>query len=304
MVVLCIVLGAAAAHADCAAPSSPGLKICFPNEGSTVMYVPGVEMAATTAGAGVHHVEVWVNGTKRDNFSYLPGHLYDASMKNGWNRVTVKVWDTAGNLLQATRSFHVTGFGVGTCATPATSGVNLCWPLSGSFQPNDAVPIAATARGLNSKIKYVNLYVDGKFLVGQAASYIVSGGAVTAGKHLVTATAVDYAGHRFTATHTFNAYYNFDCNPRTGQCWPGVVINQPYGPDVPTSFTLQADVQNNPRPITAMKVYVDGVLRVSNGGPGITLAITFPKDSTHIVWVNAWDTAGKQYSAYQTYYAQ
>jgi hypothetical protein len=67
---------------------------------------------------------------------------------------------------------------------------------------------------------------------------------------------------------------------------------------------LQADVQNNPKPITAMKVYVDGVLKVSNNGPGITAQITFPKNSTHIVWVKAWDSAGKQYAAYQTYYAQ
>jgi hypothetical protein len=53
-----------------------------------------------------------------------------------------------------------------------------------------------------------------------------------------------------------------------------------------------------------MKVYVDGVLKVSNNGPGITAQITFPKNSTHVVWVKAWDSAGKQYAAYQTYYAQ
>jgi hypothetical protein len=302
--VVCLVLGAAVAHADCPAPNSPGLKICFPNEGSTVMYVPGIEMSVNTAGRGVHYVEVWVNGTKRDKFTYLPSNLYDASMKNGWNRVTVKVWDTAGNLYQAVRSFNVTGYGVGTCPTPSTAGVNLCWPANGSIQPNDAVPMSATARGLNSKIKYVNLYVDGKFLVGQASNYIVSGGGVSAGTHKVTAKAVDYAGHTFTATHTFNAYYNFDCNPRTGECYSGIVINKPNGPDVPTSFNLQADVQNNPKPITLMKVYVDGVVKVSNNGPGITAQITFPKNSTHIVWVKAWDTAGKEYAVYQTYYAQ
>jgi hypothetical protein len=302
---VCLVLGAAvAAHADCAAPSSPGLKICFPNEGSTVMYVPGMEMAATTASGGVNHVEVWVNGTKRDDFSFLPANLYDASMKNGWNRVTVKVWDTAGNLYQAVRSFNVTGYGVGFCSTPSTAGINLCWPRTGSIQPNDAVPMAATARGLNSKIKSVNLYVDGKFLVGQASNYILSGGGVTAGTHTVTAKAVDYAGHTFTASHTFKAYYNFDCNPRTGECYSGIVINKPNGPDVPTSFTLQADVQNNPNPITGMKVYVDGVLKVHNTGPGITAQLTFAKDSTHIVWVQAWDTTGKLYATYQTYYAQ
>ena len=61
------------------------------------MYVPGIEMGAKTASGMVRRVDVWVNGTKRDNFDYLPGTLYDASMKNGKNRVTVQVWDTAGN---------------------------------------------------------------------------------------------------------------------------------------------------------------------------------------------------------------
>lgn len=305
VLIFCTVLGVAvAAHADCAAPSAPGLKICFPNEGSTVMYVPGIEMAASTASGMVRRVDIWVNGTKRDSFNYLPGTLYDASMKNGKNRVTVQVWDSAGHLYQSVRTFYVTGYGVGQCAAPSTPGVNLCWPMEGSIQPNDAVPISATATGQGSKIKSISLYIDGKFLVSQGSNYIESGGGVSAGTHKVTAKAVDYAGHTFTVSHNFNAYYNFDCNPRTGECYSGIVINKPQGPDVPTSFTFQADVQNNPEPITAMKVYVDGALRASSSGPGITAQLTFAKDSTHVVWVKAWDTAGKLYAAYQTYYAQ
>ena len=268
------------------------------------MYVPGVEMAASTSSGAIKRVDVWVNGTKRDTFNYLPGTLYDASMKNGKNRVTVQVWDTSGNSYQAVRTFNVTGYGVAQCSTPAAAGVNLCWPLEGSLQPNDAVPIAATARGLNSKIKYVNLYIDGKYLVGQSSASILSGGGMTAGIHKVTARAVDYAGHVFTVSHTFSTYYNFDCNPRTGECYSGIVINKPEGPDVPTSFTFQADVQNNPKPITTMKVFVDGVQTASSSGPGISAQLTFQSNSTHIVWVKAWDTAGKLYAAYQTYYAQ
>lgn len=268
------------------------------------MYVPGIEMAVNTASGNVQRVEVWTNGTKRDGFNYLPGTLYDASMKNGWNRVTVRVWDTAGHMYQAVRSFNVVGYGVGACAAPTAPGVNLCWPLTGSWQPNDAVPISAAARGLNSKIKYVNIYVDGKFLVGQSSNSIQTGSGVSAGTHTVTARAVDFAGHTFTTSHKFNTYYNFDCNPKSGECWAGIVINKPNGQDVPTSFTFQADVQNNPKPITSMKVYVDGVVKVSNNGPGITAQLSFAKNSTHIVWVKAWDTAGKMYAVYQTYYAQ
>jgi hypothetical protein len=299
-----LIANATIARADCAAPSSPGVRICFPNQNSTVWYVPGLEMAATTASGAIARVEVWDNGTKRDNLRSLPGNLFDGSMKNGWNRVTINVWDTAGHLYQASRSFFVTGFGVGDCSTPSTAGINLCWPLSGSSQPNNTVPISATARGLNSTIKYVNIYVDGKFLVGQPGSQIETGSGMTAATHTVTARAADQAGHVFTTTNSFKTFYNFDCNPKNGACSPGIVINKPQGDDVPSTFTVQADVQNNPLPVTAMKIYVNGVVRASSTGPGITASFTLPANTTHYMLVKAWDTSGKVYASYQNLYVQ
>lgn len=293
-----------AAHADCAAPTSPGLRICYPSQGSTVMYVAGIEMAANTASGAVARVEVWDNGTKRDNFRYLPSTLYDGSMTNGWNRVTVRVWDTDGNFYQAVRSFYVTGYGVSVCSEPGKAGVNLCWPRSNSAQPNNATPIAATARGQNSKIKYVNIYVDGKFLVGQGGRSIVTGAGLSAGKHTVTARAVDYAGHIYTATNTFKAFYSYDCNPISGKCSPGVIINKPVSEDVPTTFRVQADVHDNPDPISAMKIYVDGTVKAQSSGPGITTSLTLPSNSTHRMTITAWDIKGKTYTTYQNLYVK
>lgn len=292
------------AHADCTAPSSPGLRICFPNQNSVVMYTAALEMSVSTASGAIARVEVWDNGSKRDNFPYLPATLYDGSMKNGWNRVTVKVWDTAGNLYQAQRSFYVTGFGAGKCSAPSTAGINLCWPAPNSLQPNQAVPISATAKSQNSNIKYVNIYVDGKFLVGQAGNYIVTGAGVSAGTHTITARAVDSAGHTFKTSSTFKAFYGYDCNPRTGACSPGIVINKPGTEDVPTTFTVQADVQNNPAPISAMKVYIDGVAKASSSGPGLTTSLTLPANTTHRMIIKAWDTSGKIYESYQNLYVQ
>jgi hypothetical protein len=290
------------AHADCAAPGSPGLRICFPTENSAVMYTAGIEMAATTASGAVARSEVWVNGTKRDSFGFLPGTLYDASMTNGWNHVTIKAWDTNGNLYQAKRSFYVTGYGIDRCATPSSAGVNLCWPRANSLQPNETVGISATAKGQNSSIKYVNIYVDGKFLVGQGGNSIVTGMGVSAGTHTVTARAVDYAGHVFNASSTFKTFYSYDCNPVTGACSPGIVINKPGSEDVPTTFTIQADVQNNPSPISSMKIYIDNVLKFRSGGPGVTGSVTLPANSTHRMVIMAWDTSGKVYESYQNLY--
>jgi hypothetical protein len=266
------------------------------------MFTAGIEMAATTASGSVRRVEVWDNGTRRDDFPYLPGTLYDGSMKNGWNHLTVKVWDTGGHLYQAQRSFYVTGFGAGKCSTPSSAGVNLCWPVFNGWQPNQAVSISATAKARNSNIKYVNIYVDGKFLVGQSGNYIVTGAGMSAGTHTVIARAVDYAGHVYKASSTFKAFYSYDCNPKSGACSPGILIHMPGAEDVPTTFTVQADVQNNPAPISSMRVYIDGVSKAASSGPGVTTSLTLPANSTHRMVIRAWDTAGKVYESYQNLY--
>lgn len=290
-----------AASAQCAAPSANGIRICFPNEGSTVTYVPPMEMSATVKSGAIRTVKIWDNGTLRDTVPFLPNTIYDASMTNGWNRVTVQVWDTGGNFYQAVRSFYVTGYGVNFCHVPSAPGVNLCWPLEGSLQPNN-IPISATARGA-SKISSLSVYLDGRKVLAASDNYILSGAYSTAGTHRVTVVAHDTTGHTYKTSHTFTAYYEHDCNPKTGVCSPGIVINKPLGaPDVPTSFQFQADVEDNTAPITAMKVYVDGAAKAASSGPGITAQIDLPANSTHIVTVKAWDTQGKIYASSQTYF--
>lgn len=293
-----------AAHASCDAPSTAGLRICFPTEGSTVMYVSALEMAATAKSGAIVRAKVWDNGKLVDDFSFLPGTLFDGAIKNGYHTVTVKAWDSAGNVVQASRSFRVTGYGVGTCAQPSTPGVNLCWPKSDSWQPNTSVPVSATARGNNSKIKSISLFVDGKFLAGASGASILTGAGVSAGRHRVAAVAHDYAGNTYKSVNYFNAYYNYDCNPRSGACSPGIILNSPNGFDVPTSFRVQADVTGNPSPITSMKIYLDGSVVAQNNGPGIAKQLDLPANSTHIIWVKAWDAAGRMYATYQTVYVQ
>jgi hypothetical protein len=53
-------------------------------------------------------------------------------------------------------------------------------------------------------------------------------------------------------------------------------------------------VQFNTATITAMKVYVDGALAGTSSGPTFDQPITAAR-GTHIVVVQAWDTAGKLY---------
>jgi hypothetical protein len=53
-------------------------------------------------------------------------------------------------------------------------------------------------------------------------------------------------------------------------------------------------VENNTAAITSMKVYVDGAVTVATSGPTVDQPISAAK-GTHIVVVQAWDTAGKLY---------
>lgn len=292
------------ALATCAPPSSEGIKICFPNEGSTVTYPAALEMSADTGSAYIVKSAVYDNGRLVDTNDFLPGTLEDGSIKNGAHKVTVKVWDSNGGVHQATRSFHVVGFGVGICSTPSTAGVNLCWPAAGSLQPNDSIPISATARGNNTKIKSVSVFLDGKFFAGIGSKFILTSAGLSAGQHRVAVVAKDSAGHTYKTAHEFTAFYNYDCNPRSGACSPGIVLKNPDGFDVPSSFRLDADVVNNPKPTTSMKLYLDGYEVASSTGPGITKELSLHPNTTHIISVKAWDTAGKIYAAYQTIYVQ
>ncbi len=304
LLVLFTLCSAVPAYATCTGPSSPGLRICFPSEGSTVMYAPAIELAVTTADSNAYAVKtlVYDNGKLIDQLDSAPGTLIDGAIRNGAHKVTIKVWDSNGAVYQATRSFYVTGYGVNFCGRPSTAGVNLCWPKSDSWQPNTSVPISAAARGDNSKIKSLNVFIDGKSLIATGDNYILTGAGMTAGRHRVSVVAHDFAGHTYKTTHYFNTYYNYDCNPKSGACSPGIVLNNLVDQDVTTSFRLNADVVNNPLTTTSMKVYLDGAMVASSTGPGITRQFNLQSGTTHIVWVKAWDTSGKMYATYQTIY--
>lgn len=301
---LVILLSALPAMADCQAPAAQGIKICFPTEGSTVMYAAAIEMSANTGSASVVKSAVYDNGKLVDTNPFLPGTMVDGGVKNGTHKITVKAWDSNGTVHQASRTFRVTGYGVDFCSTPTAPGVNLCWPQEGTAQPNTSVPISATARGKTSKITSLSVYLDGKLFTSTGGNNILTGAGLSAGRHRVAVVAHDAAGNTFKTAHYFTAYNNYDCNPKSDACSPGVILKNPQDTDVPGSFRLDADVSGNPDPTTAMKVYLDGAVVATSTGPGITKQLNLQPGTTHIVWVRAWDTKGKTYATYQTFYVQ
>jgi hypothetical protein len=126
---------AAAALSQCNNPSSPGVVIYTPTDGSTVVYDNEVSARFTPAsGATITGFILYDNGVVIDQCG--PGdaglNLYDGGMYDGSHDVVVKAKDSAGNVYQASSKFFVTGQGYAPCPPPSSPGINICNPPEGS----------------------------------------------------------------------------------------------------------------------------------------------------------------------------
>jgi len=83
--------------------------------------------------------------------------------------------------------------------------------------------------------------------------------------------------------------------PKGNTCNPGIYPSIPNdGDDVQSPFRVSASVEFNTKSITAMKVYVDGAVAGVSSGPVFDQPITAAR-GTHIMVIQAWDTAGRLY---------
>lgn len=297
----------AIAMADCAAPPEPGVRICSPSANATVVYVPAIEFNSTPA-FGTEIVKFTMYDNDYDELDGFPGQtgetVIDASIKNGFHKITVNAWDTAGNLYQNSVLFTVVGDGYPTfCDTPPAPGINFCAP------PADAVlgvyySVTATAKG-NSAIAAVRLYVDGKSQVTQTQedpSQLSTLARVSnQGDHQIAFVAWDMTGHVFNATRQIHSTYTYsivDCPPKgNNPCSPGFDSVLMPEPDsyVGNSFTIQNRILNNPNPIATIKAYIDNTLVATSGGPTMIALVDNVPTGTHIVTLQAWDNAGVLY---------
>ena len=298
------------AVADCAAPAKPSVRICSPSPNATVVYIPALDFNSTPA-FGAEIVKFIVYDNDRKDFEGYPGQtgstLIDAAINNGFHRITINAWDTAGNLYQSSVSFLVVGDGYPLfCSRPSSPGINFCVPPAGAVL-GVSYAVSATARG-DSSIAAVRLYVDGKaqVTVTQAMqpdpSQLSTGAFVgTQGDHQVAFVAWDTTGHVFTSTRKIHSTYTYTevgCPPKgNNPCSPGfdTVFKPEPNSYIANSFILQNQILNNPRPITTIKAYIDNTLVATSHGPTIMAQIDNAPTGTHIITLQAWDTAGVLY---------
>jgi hypothetical protein len=290
---LCAPLSASAA---CPEPASGKLVICQPSANSRVYQVPHIEALANPLSGSIVAMKVYIDGRQIFQNAGPELSLFEGGVSNGTHHLTVNALDELGRLYHADHYFAVTG-NLPSCPVSA-AGVRICAPAAGQVVSQN-LGLSLGFKG-NAPIKRVTAFIGSTPIFDFAPSpgqtqVIGEGSGTTAGAHTLNVVAVDANNVTYKASAPFTAYYEADCPPKGDTCNPGVYGNTPNdGDDVQSPFRVSATVQNNARSITAMKVYVDGLQAGASSGPGFDQPVSATK-GTHIVTIQAWDTAGKLY---------
>lgn len=291
---------AATGWSQCNNPSSPGVVICTPTNGSTVAYVEDIAVRSTPAsGASITEFIIYDNNVKK----YTGGKgqtgidMYDASIFNGKHNVVVNAWDTDGHFYQAKTTFTVTGNGYAPCAPPSTPGVLICNPPAGNVY-STYLTVGASATG-QSAITNMTFYLNGKSVYSQASGAYV-GFAVQLAKQNTNNTlmvkATDNSGHTYTSSKTLNAAYTYGQYSCFYTCTPGINIVAPQDEAyVGNTFNINMQIVDNPKPITGMKAYIDNTVVATSSNANLQQEITGAPNGTHILTVQGWDTDGTEY---------
>jgi hypothetical protein len=282
--------------AQCPAPSSSGIRLCQPSAGATIYQVPHIEATATPTSGSVNDLKVFIDGKLAWDNAGPSVSLFEGGVSNGGHQLVVQAKDNFGRSYQASETFHVTG-NMPNCPI-ASVGVRICYPVAGqAVSQNLAMSIGFKgAASVKSVRAYVGSTLLADFPVSPGQTQIIGEGAgTTAGTHTLKVVVTDTANHQYSSSVSFTAYYDGSCPPRGNTCTPGIYPNTPQdGQDVATSFRISASVENNPAPISAMKAYLSGTVIAHSFGPTLDQPVTAPK-GTHILVIQAWDTAGKLY---------
>jgi hypothetical protein len=291
---LCVSLQASAA---CPEPASGHLAICQPSANSTIYQVPHIEAFANPTSGSITTMKVYIDNKLIFQNGGGSLSLFEGGVSNGTHHLVINAWDGLGRLYHAEEFFGVTGNLPFSC--PVTGvGVRICAPATGSVVSQN-LGFTAGFKG-NTAIKFVRAYLDSTdvfdFAPAAGQTSVVAGGVNAApGTHTFTVVAWDTNNTVYKSSVRLKTYFEGDCPPKGSTCNPGIYQTTPNdGDDVQSPFRVNASVQNNTASITAMKAYLDGVVVGASSGPTFDQPISAAK-GTHILVIQAWDTAGKLY---------
>jgi hypothetical protein len=293
-----LLLIAVRASAACPEPASGKLVICQPSANSTVFQVPHFEATANPPSGSITSMKVFIDNKLVFQNGGPDISLFQGGVANGKHTVMITAADSFGRSYQAQHSFSVTGNVPFSCPASAV-GVRICHPTPDQ-RISQNLEFSTGFKG-NATIGHVRAYVDNSPVAdfsppfGQPNQIVAAVGKTTAGPHTLTIVAWDIHGTSYKNSATFKAFFESGCPPKGGACNPGVYPDVPNdGDDVHSPFRVSASVQFNTKSITGMRVYLDGVVVGTSSGPVFDQEITAPR-GTHIIVIQAWDTAGRLY---------
>jgi thermitase len=177
----------------------PTVSISSPVTGATVTGTLTVSGLATD-NVGVVKVELWVDGTLNTSTT-SPSYALNwnsASIPNAGHTLTVKAYDVAGNVGQASVGVTVANIVVPDTQPPTVAITN---PVNGAHVSGN-VKINVSASD-NVAVSQVSIYVDGVLkYTGTASPYTYAWNTqkVAKGNHVITANAWDAAGNLGSAS--------------------------------------------------------------------------------------------------------
>ncbi|MGC2639811.1 MAG: VCBS repeat-containing protein [Acidobacteriaceae bacterium] len=186
-------VGTSGGGSGCTAPSSPGVNVCSPGDGSEVSSPVTFEAAGTGASGSVNHLELWIDGKKIGNYS---GSTMDTQLSEAAGSHTAQVVevDSAGNHGKSTPVTYTVGGGNVPCSGPSSPGVNVCSPTAGSTVTSP-VTFEAAGTAASGSVNHLELWIDGNKIGNYGGSTMDAQVSEPAGSHTATIIEVDSQGN-------------------------------------------------------------------------------------------------------------
>jgi hypothetical protein len=269
-----------------------GVNVCAP--ASTSATSP-VNFSVSSAGpAPMRTAAVWVDGSKVaeqlthafSRYSFLDQSL---TLAAGTHSVTVFGTAVDGTLQQKTFSLTVGGSG-GSCAAPASPGVNICTPANGAYvgsptQVTAAANIVGTLARMEVWVDYTKLYTE------TTSTSLNTSLSLAAGFHRFDVFAVNTAGTKYQTT-TYATIGDGTCAADTGY---DVHVCSPLASSIDSSPVRALATAHIVGTLARMEVWVDYVKQYTETN-SLTLNTSLPLASgQHRFDFFAVNTAGTKY---------
>jgi hypothetical protein len=181
---------------SCATPTSAGIHICAPVNGSTVQSPVQVSAAATITGT-LARMEIWVDGAKMYTETTNTSLSTMVALANGYHRFDIYAVNTAGTRWEST--VYATVGTPSSCSAPSSASVHVCSPANNSTV-SSPVKVMATAT-ITGTLARMEVWVNGGKQYTETTSTSLSDSiALGAGKYQFDIYAVNTAGTKWETT--------------------------------------------------------------------------------------------------------